>query len=49
MLTKNDIDLNHWFANNIYRINKVVGKNKTESQNLQQKHKLKTESQNPQH
>ena len=30
-------------------INKVVGKNKTESQNLQQKHKLKTESQNPQH
>ena len=27
----------------------VAGKNKTEQQNLQHKHKLKTESQNPQH
>ena len=26
----------------------LVGKNKTESHNLQHKHKLKTESQNPQ-
>ena len=29
-------------------INKVAGKNKTESQNLQHKHKLK-KNQNPQH
>ena len=30
-------------------ISTVAGKNKTESQNLQHKHKLKTESQNLQH